>query len=196
MNPLLNIDMFLCICDLFKMLDILKLQRISKFHLRLIRTNNWYKMVYTKNDIILEHILDKYNFKNLHISSGSYINYYIHKLKYCHTLNVSGTSITDESVCELINCKILDLHGTNVTYSVSKLINTEILDLRWTRITDDIVSKLVNCRILNLSYCTRITDAGIINLTNCKKMCLTGTSISFECIHKLVLNGCEIYKKN
>ena len=145
MNPLYLDDLFISIITIlndFKM--IVKLELLSKYHQNKIRKNNWYIPVKIKNDIILRHVINKYRLKNLDLSCKSFdINIFIKELKNCHTLDLYGTAITDESVKELKNCHKLYLAGTKITdASVKELKNCHTLYLYDTKITNTCVNEL------------------------------------------------------
>src|SRR5438552_9853584 len=116
MNPLYIADIFILVCcELGPMKKILQLELLSSFHSKLIRNHGWTKYVYVPNDILMNHIINNYRFKNLASNSNIDVNKYIMGLKNCHILDLSYTNITDASVRELKNCHTLDLRWTNIT---------------------------------------------------------------------------------
>ena len=106
----LNNDTFILVLEKTNNIKfVIGLEVLSKHCQKIIRNHNWNMQVEIKNNIVLEHVIDNYNFKNLKISRKCDINSFIDKLKNCHTLHLSGTNITDESVKLLGNCHTLDL---------------------------------------------------------------------------------------
>src|ERR1700728_303149 len=110
-------DIFVQVCNyLINILSIIRLESLSKHHKVLIRTNTW--MMYTikiKHQTIIEFVVENYNFKKYNFGSVVFTDKIIHKLKNCHTLDLSCTKITDESVCYFENCHKLNLAFTNIT---------------------------------------------------------------------------------
>src|ERR687891_443414 len=85
------------------------------------------------------------------ISSNDDINDHIAKFKHCHSLDLSHTKVTDESVKELKDCHTLDLSNTNVTdESVKELKNCHTLYLSHTNVTGDLIKnlRLNGCKII------------------------------------------------
>lgn len=176
MNPLLIPDIFFLIFRPRKISHLLKLQLISKSHQQIIRNHGWHKVIYIKNNIILEYVLNNFKFKKLQLGFKCTPNTYINQLKNCTVLDLSWSGVSDTDVIELQNCQILNLAGT--------------------MITDYGLMHLIHCQQLDLSYCKYISDFSVSQLITCKKLNLTGTFISEQCIKKLKLLGCEIIKKN
>ena len=100
--------------------NIIRLERLSKFHKKTIREANLYLYINVKKNHILEYIINNYNFKKLDLDWRINVNDYIYKLTNCHTLYLSGTNITDESVKELKNCHELTLYGAGIIDTIAK----------------------------------------------------------------------------
>lgn len=192
MNVLLFEDLFLTICDYFNMKQMIKLELLSKDHSRLIRKTPWSHNVVIENTGIMNHVIKNYQFKTLHIWLYIDVNLYIDYLKHCHTLRVTGTNITDESVKQLKNCHTLFLSLNNITdESVKTLKNCHTLHLSHNN-TDESVKELNNCHTLSLTD-TKITDESV-KMLNCKILTLFNTNVTDECIKILRLTGCIVYK--
>ena len=74
---------------------LMQISLVSNFFLRVVRTGSWSLIkVRVKNQIILEHILSTYKFKNLDLSNTKITDESVSKLIKCHTLNLGGTKIT------------------------------------------------------------------------------------------------------
>ena len=86
---IIPIEIFLSIFNILNDVEeIIKLATVSKLFMLSIRKHNWYFCVNIKNDIILEYVLNNYNFKNLRINKTCNVNNFIEKLINCHTLNL------------------------------------------------------------------------------------------------------------
>ena len=104
---------------------VIGLEVLSKHYKKIIRDHCWHVQVNIRNNIVLKHIVNNYNFKNLNITRKCDINKYIHKLRNCHTLNLSNTNITDESVKLLGNCHTLELSWCkNITDEIVNLLRS------------------------------------------------------------------------
>ena len=180
MNVLLFDDLFITICLFLNMKQIIRLELLSTDHHLLIRKTTWYRKVLVYNEIILNHIVKNYRFKNLSLSRKINVNLYIDYLKNCHTLDLNGTNITDENVKELKNCYDLDLSYTKIT-DVTALTNCYHLNLQGTTITN--LPVFTNCHELNLKS-TYITDESI-KLLNCYHLNLSNTNITNKSINQL-----------
>jgi len=69
---------------LLKTVNTHLLKWVSKHYKKIIRDHCWHVQVNIRNNIVLKHIVNNYNFKNLNISRKCDINKYIHKLRNCH----------------------------------------------------------------------------------------------------------------
>ena len=128
--------------------DIIHLSILSSSHLKSIRNHSWQNKIFVPNDTMMQIIINSYNFKILTLSLNIAFNTNnINYLKHCHTLDLSYTKITDESVKELKHCHP---KGT--------------LDLSYCKnITDESVKELKHCHpkgTLHLTG-TKITNEGV-----------------------------------
>src|SRR5947209_320992 len=88
--------------------ELLTIESMSSYYKKIIRTNKWIKpCVVIRNDETLSHVLNNYKFGNLSVEPECNVNIFIHKLKNCHSLDLSWTNITDENIIELKNCHTL-----------------------------------------------------------------------------------------
>jgi hypothetical protein len=101
--------------NLHNIREIIRKSLVNKLLLQIVKQHNWYIYVYIPNNRLLEYVLNNYHFKKLAISLYCDVNKFINKLTHCHTLDLSNTNITDESVKKLIHCTKLYLFGTLVT---------------------------------------------------------------------------------
>src|SRR5207249_801937 len=108
----------------FILTQILNLQLVSKYFLSIIRNISLtHAQIILWSDVVCHYVLNNFKFRNLCISIFCDVNSFIDKLKNCHTLDLSGTRITDENVQELKNCSVIYLYGTKIT-------NIYIIELR------------------------------------------------------------------
>jgi len=69
MNPLLDNDLFILICNNFYyMKNIIQLELLSKYHYNIVRNNIWYKQIKIYSDSNMEHVIKHYKFKNITVS--------------------------------------------------------------------------------------------------------------------------------
>ena len=181
---------FLTICDYFNMTQIIKLELISKYHCVLIRKTIWYKSINIKNDEIFDHIIKHYHFKNLYICVNVNVNHYVDYLQKCHTLDLGGINVNDETVKALKNCHTLFLWETDITDDSIKNLKCHTLDISWTNVTDEGIKNL-KCHALDLTA-TNITDKGVKNL-KCRRLTVRKTKVTDACIQKLRSKGCTVY---
>ena len=168
-------ELFIVICSkLPDMKTVIKMERASKHHQKLIRDTIWYLSVKIDNDWSMDHVVRNYKFRNIifgkHVDCNRYINY----IKECYKLNLFSCRITDNSIEKLGNVKHLNISFTKVTdESIIFLINSYSLDLSYTKISDVSVSLLGNLSILNLTGCKLITDMSVKLLGKCKSLILS-----------------------
>ena len=95
--------------------DLLHFSTSCKLINQLIRNFKWVHIqLLVKNKEQLMVILKYYHFINFKIMNMD-VNLYVKEFKHCHTLNLSYTNITDDSVKELKHCHTLYLIRTNIT---------------------------------------------------------------------------------
>ena len=119
-----NKDIFIQICNYLVTVKILvKLEQLSTNHKTLIRTNDqWPFEIKITSTKLVGFVVRNYNFKYYSLWMSQFMDDIIDKLKNCHTLDFSGTKITDKSVHKLKNCHTLYFICTNITKkSVCKL---------------------------------------------------------------------------
>ncbi len=177
-------DIFLLICNETNK-NLVKLNLISKFHTDIIKTNHFNNTIINiKNVGMLEYVLTNYKFGNLNFESSKIdINPYIDRIKYCHTLNLSKTNVSNNSVIKLRGLHTLLLSKTSVTDSiVSKLKWCHTLDVSKTNITDSVLPKLKNCYNLNLCK-TQVCE--VYPLHKCHTLDLSYTDIIYSDVHHL-----------
>lgn len=235
MNILLIEDLFILICKATNNANQIKnLASISKFHMEQVQKTKFFNIsIRINSKKKLKQMIKNYMFYDLDLSNTNIMDknindffnctpYFIpfdHHISYshlmCHTLDLSRTNITDDTVLKLIhyrtlnlsncknitdisasqlnNCHTLNLSWTNITdISVSKFDKCQILNLSGTKITDTSVLKLINCYILNLSW-TNINDISVSKLFNCNTLDLFKTKVSNECINTLLSYGCNVH---
>ncbi len=159
----------------FSTKQLFDLQLVSKSLLDLVRNCHWsHAIVYLNNDSVCSFVLNHFKFRNLRFSSMCNVNSFIDLIKNCHTLDLTWTNITDESVIELKNCHTLYLYRTNIT--------------------DKSVKELKNCHTLSLSN-TNITYESVKELKHCHTLHLYRTNITDECVKELRTNGVIVLGK-
>ena len=106
MNPLLTTDIFITICDGIQTCrELLQFELISKLHKFIIRNNNFSHVpINIYSDDVCYYVLANYKFKNLVIHTKCNPNIFIDTIKYCHTLDLISTNITDDGVIKLKKC--------------------------------------------------------------------------------------------
>ena len=197
MEILTDKDLFIRICYEFRTTkQLVLLEQLSKFHLKLIRKEKWPNFVVSiRSNYMLEQMQKTHSFGDLGFlyDNDKISSIDFSRLQNCHFIGLLSGGVTDKIVLKIKNCPQLGLaHNSSVTdKSVSELGNCQLLNLAHTRITDVSVLKLTKCQILNLSY-TKVTDASVSTLINCKKIYLKGTAVSAECIDKLKKTGCTV----
>jgi hypothetical protein len=138
-------DIIIMILNFLDIKKIIKCELICHDYKFIIQNHHWVnKQIYLKINNI-DYVLNNYNFKNIKISYYYRIdvNLYIHKLKNCHTLDLSNTKITHEIIKELKHCHTLYLNRAKITdESVKELKNCHTLYLSWTELTDESVKEL------------------------------------------------------
>ncbi len=165
-------EIFEQIFQSFILEQLIDFQLVSKSFLDLVRKCHWiHTPVCLNNDSVCSFVLNHFKFRNLIFSSMCNVNSFIGLIKNCHTLYLSWTNITDESVIELKNC--------------------HTLDISLTKITDESVKELKNCHTLYISG-KKITDESAKELKNCHTLHLNGTDITDECVKELRANGVHV----
>ena len=86
---MLNIsDIFYEICMISKFKEIAKMNLLSKCHLKLIKSYNYYHFKINIDDENFNKI-HLYNFKNINLTLNAIMNNKLKELKNCHTLNLT-----------------------------------------------------------------------------------------------------------
>ena len=182
MNPLEIKELLILICiELPKYRDLINISAISKYYNKIMKINTWSHLnirIKTDKDLIL--MKNNYNFNKIDLSYTSVTDESVSLLTNLYILNLQRTKVTDASVSLLTNLHTLNLSYTNVTdTSISLLTNLHTLKLSYTTITDASVSFLTKLHTLNLSW-TKVTDSGVLQLTKLHKLNLWETSVTEE----------------
>ena len=127
--------------------ELLKLELINKQFKKIIRENEWKKLMVSFNENmidtkLLEKFITNHNFINYDFKGCEIIiiDKILKFLKNCHTLNLSCCKqITDQGLSHLTNCHTLNLSCCN-------------------QITDRGLSYLTNYHILKLFGCLQISQ--------------------------------------
>jgi hypothetical protein len=178
-------DAITIILDNLNIKEIIKCVLICHNYKFIIQNHHWINKTIKLTSANINYVMNNYNFKNIKIYNCD-VDLYINKLKNCHTLDLSCTNITNESVKELKNCHTLNLSFCNkiTDESVKELKKCHTLNLSDTNITDESVKELKNCHTLDLSG-TNITDESVKELKNCHTLDLSGTNITDESVKEL-----------
>ena len=100
-QPMILDDIFRQICQELTTEEFIKMRQLSKYHKKIVSEIPWYKKVYVRNQKILRHIIDNYNFLNLSLHQNI-TDESVKELKNCHKLDLSGCkNITDKCIEEL-----------------------------------------------------------------------------------------------
>ena len=137
--------------------ELIKCSLLNKKFKIITRKTKWNNViVYIYHTECVKYIRKYYNFSNYAICNLTITDMDIHRLNFCHTLDLSNCfNLTDNALKYLSNCHTLNLSGCNL-------------------ITDEGLKYLSKCHTLNLSGCYKITDNGIRYLYNCQKLILIG----------------------
>lgn len=160
MNSLHIFDIFILICNEIKINKLPKLELISKHHNNIIKKYEWINnTLLIVNELILQYILQNYNFRNLQIIFDC--NKYICELQNCHTL-IIDQFIDHNNVPLLRKC-----HTVHFICSFPPFLPSEKL------------YKLKYCHTIR-TYSAVITDKCLKKLRKCHKLEFIHPQLFFE----------------
>jgi hypothetical protein len=216
-------DIFVLICNEIKIQKLPKLELVSKYHKHNIKNFEWINnTLLVTNELLLRHILQNYNFKNLQITfdANAYIgdlqnfhtlilDNYIHpdnvsKLKKCHTVHfICGPShLPNENLQKLKYCHTIRTYSAIITNEcLKKLKNCHKLELRYPQ--SFITNNLDHIMTSYINFANPfITDYGIKYLKKCHTLYLNTPYVTNNGIlklkncHTLYLNSWHIRNKS
>lgn len=153
MNFMRIYDIFILICNEIKIHALPKLELISGYHKYIIKNYEWINnTLLIKNELLLQHILQNYKFRNLQITFD--INAYIEHLQNCHTL-ILDNYLHPDNVSKLKKC-----HTVHFICGPPHLPNNNLKKLKYCHtirtysalITNKCLKKLKNCYKLEFRY--------------------------------------------